>query len=117
MRASVGAKASSPAKHQVPGAIPRGASAANPAASSLQDGATRTATFELRQPGTYMHSQTMKLRVTRPGFIEGIRRYKASQGIQDYDVNEMATRQEIRTFVCGQCHVEYYFHGEEKRLT
>jgi nitrite reductase (cytochrome c-552) len=29
----------------------------------------------------------------------------------------MATRQEMRSFVCGQCHVEYYFKGPEKRLT
>jgi nitrite reductase (cytochrome c-552) len=29
----------------------------------------------------------------------------------------MATRQEMRTYVCGQCHVEYYFKGEDKRLT
>jgi nitrite reductase (cytochrome c-552) len=28
----------------------------------------------------------------------------------------MATRQEMRSFVCGQCHVEYYFKGQEKRL-
>jgi nitrite reductase (cytochrome c-552) len=28
----------------------------------------------------------------------------------------MATRQEMRTYVCGQCHVEYYFKGPEKRL-
>ncbi|MBI3006245.1 MAG: ammonia-forming cytochrome c nitrite reductase subunit c552, partial [Ignavibacteriales bacterium] len=62
-------------------------------------------------------SQTMQLRVTRPGFIEGIRAYKASQGIKEYDVNSMATRQEMRTYVCGQCHVEYYFKGPEKRLT
>jgi nitrite reductase (cytochrome c-552) len=60
---------------------------------------------------------TMQLRVTRPGFIEGIRALKASQGITDYDVNRDATRQEMRAFVCGQCHVEYYFHGPEKRLT
>ena len=60
---------------------------------------------------------TMALRVTRPGFLEGIRAYKASQGVKDYDVNTMATRQEMRTFVCGQCHVEYYFKGPEKRLT
>jgi nitrite reductase (cytochrome c-552) len=60
---------------------------------------------------------TMQLRVTRPGFIEGIRAYKASQGIRDYDVNTMATRQEMRAYVCGQCHVEYYFKGAEKRLT
>jgi nitrite reductase (cytochrome c-552) len=56
-------------------------------------------------------SQTMALRVTRPGFMEGMRALKASQGIQNYDVNKQATRQEMRSFVCGQCHVEYYFKG------
>jgi nitrite reductase (cytochrome c-552) len=61
-------------------------------------------------------SASMALRVTRPGFIEGIRALKASQGIPDYDVNKAATRQEMRTFVCAQCHVEYYFKGPEKRL-
>jgi nitrite reductase (cytochrome c-552) len=61
--------------------------------------------------------KTMQLRITRPGFIEGIRTLKASQGIKNYDVNSMATRQEMRAFVCGQCHVEYYFNGPEKRLT
>ncbi len=61
-------------------------------------------------------ADTMALRVTRPAFIEGMRAYKASQGIADYDVNRDATRQEMRAFVCGQCHVEYYFRGEEKRL-
>ena len=60
---------------------------------------------------------TMALRVTRPGFIEGIRALKAGQGVRDYDVNTQATRQEMRSFVCGQCHVEYYFKGDEKRLT
>ena len=59
----------------------------------------------------------MQLRVTRPGFIEGIRAWKASQGIKNYDVNTMATRQEMRAYVCGQCHVEYYFKGSEKQLT
>jgi nitrite reductase (cytochrome c-552) len=59
---------------------------------------------------------TMALRVTRPAFMEGMRALKASQGIANYDVNRQATRQEMRTFVCGQCHVEYYFRGPEKRL-
>jgi len=59
----------------------------------------------------------MKLRVTRPGFIEGMREYKAAQGVPNYDVNASATHQEMRSFVCGQCHVEYYFKGSEKRLT
>lgn len=60
---------------------------------------------------------TMELRITRPAFIEGMRAYKASQGVPNYDVTTMATRQEMRSFVCGQCHVEYYFKGPEKRLT
>jgi nitrite reductase (cytochrome c-552) len=60
--------------------------------------------------------RTMQLRVTRPGFLEGMRAFKASQGTADYDVNRDATRQEMRAFVCGQCHVEYYFKGPEKRL-
>jgi nitrite reductase (cytochrome c-552) len=60
--------------------------------------------------------KNMQLRVTRPGFIEGIRSLKLFQGVKDYDVNTMATRQEMRSFVCGQCHVEYYFKGPEKRL-
>ena len=29
----------------------------------------------------------------------------------------MATRQEMRSYVCGQCHVTYYFRGPEKTLT
>jgi nitrite reductase (cytochrome c-552) len=61
--------------------------------------------------------KTMQLRVTRPGFLEGMKALKAAQGIADYDVNKQATRQEMRSFVCGQCHVEYYFKGPEKRLT
>ena len=60
---------------------------------------------------------TMQLRVTRPAFIEGMRAFKASQGTDGYDVNVMGSRQEMRAFVCGQCHVEYYFKGSEKRLT
>jgi nitrite reductase (cytochrome c-552) len=59
---------------------------------------------------------TLQLRITRPGFLEGIRALKASQGIANYDVNKMASRQEMRSFVCAQCHVEYYFKGEQKRL-
>ena len=62
-------------------------------------------------------SQTMALRVTRPAFMEGIKLVKASQGVVNFDVNRDATRQEMRSFVCGQCHVEYYFKGPEKTLT
>lgn len=60
--------------------------------------------------------ETMQLRITRPGLIEGMAALKASQGVQGYDVNRDATRQEMRTLVCAQCHVEYYFKGDEKRL-
>jgi nitrite reductase (cytochrome c-552) len=60
--------------------------------------------------------KTMQLRITRPAFMEGMRALKASQGVQSYDVNTQATRQEMRAFVCGQCHVEYYFKGADKRL-
>lgn len=59
----------------------------------------------------------MSLRVTKPAFMEGIKKYKATQNVHNYDVNKMATRQEMRTFVCAQCHVEYFFKGPEKRLT
>ncbi len=60
---------------------------------------------------------TMQLRVTKPAFMIGIAEYKKSQGVQHYDVNKQATAQEMRTFVCAQCHVEYYFKGKEKTLT
>ncbi len=60
---------------------------------------------------------TMRLRVSRPAFMEGIKAYKASAGVANFDVNTMASAQEMRAYVCGQCHVEYYFKGPEKRLT
>jgi nitrite reductase (cytochrome c-552) len=62
--------------------------------------------------------QTMQLRVTRPGFLNGIRAYmKTAKNIDNYDPNTMATRQEMRTFVCGQCHVEYYFKPGTNTVT
>ena len=61
--------------------------------------------------------ETMALRITRPAFIDGIKVLKASQGVQNYDVNKQATVQEMRSFTCAQCHVEYYFKGEGKTLT
>jgi nitrite reductase (cytochrome c-552) len=67
---------------------------------------------------------TMALRVTRPGFIKGIQALAASEAplpalpsiaiwrkgsrSAPYDPNEDASRNEMRSFVCGQCHVEYY---------
>ncbi len=66
------------------------------------DGAHPVACVDCHNPST------MQLRVTRPGFINGIKALMASQGKADYDPNRDATRQEMRTFVCAQCHVEYY---------
>jgi nitrite reductase (cytochrome c-552) len=62
-------------------------------------------------------ADTMALRVTRPAFMEAIAEVKKLEGVEDFDVNTHATRQEMRTYVCAQCHVEYYFKGETKRLT
>lgn len=53
--------------------------------------------------------QTMALRITRPA----LRNALEEQGI---DVDHLS-RQEMRTYVCAQCHVEYYFQGENKLLT
>jgi len=61
--------------------------------------------------------KAMGLRVTRPAFVVGIRALKAKQGVPDYDPNRDATRQEMRSYVCGQCHVEYYFKGDGKVVT
>jgi nitrite reductase (cytochrome c-552) len=52
---------------------------------------------------------TMALRITRPAFQQAMEK----RGI---DLSK-ATRQEMRSYVCGQCHVEYYFLGDNKILT
>ncbi len=52
--------------------------------------------------------KTMELRVTRPGFLNGIKALKEKEGEKNYNPNTMASRQEMRTYVCAQCHVEYY---------
>lgn len=68
--------------------------------------------------------KTMNIRVTRPGFIKGIQAlansdedlpqfpsieiYRQGNKSKPYDPNTDATRNEMRTFVCAQCHVEYY---------
>ena len=61
--------------------------------------------------------KTMQLRISRPAFMTGIKEYKASQGIENFDVNKDATANEMRAYVCAQCHVEYYFKGAGKTLT
>lgn len=52
---------------------------------------------------------TMDLRITRPAFLQAMER----EGV---DLSK-ATRQEMRSYVCGQCHDEYYFRGPDKVLT
>ncbi len=68
--------------------------------------------------------KSMELRLTRPGFIRGIEalaasteptphiasieRWRRGKRTTPYDPNVDASRQEMRSFVCGQCHVEYY---------
>jgi nitrite reductase (cytochrome c-552) len=53
---------------------------------------------------------SMNLRITRPALAEAWAR-------QGMDINA-ATHQEMRSLVCAQCHVEYYFKGkDEKYLT
>jgi nitrite reductase (cytochrome c-552) len=72
--------------------------------------------------------KTMALRVTRPGFLRGIAALASSDAAvpalpsillwrsgpraRPYDPNADASRNELRSFVCGQCHVEYYCGGK-----
>lgn len=53
--------------------------------------------------------KTMNLRITRPALKEAYER-------QGKDISK-ATHQEMRSLVCAQCHVEYYFKGDGKYLT
>ena len=68
--------------------------------------------------------KSMAIRVTRPGFVNGIselaagdapvphlpsiEKWRKGSRSKPYDPNVDATRQEMRSFTCGQCHVEYY---------
>ena len=77
--------------------------------------------------------RTMALRITRPAFLEGIanlaqssdgvphlpsiEKWRGSDRKAPYNPNDLASRQEMRSMACAQCHVEYYFKGDEKRLT
>ncbi len=69
----------------------------------------------------------MRLRVSRPAFIVGIQELAASAAEvpaipsitqwrsgdrkNPYDPNRDASRTEMRSFACAQCHVEYYCSG------
>ena len=53
--------------------------------------------------------ETMNLHISRPALIEAFQR-------QGKDITK-ATPQEMRSLVCAQCHVEYFFKGDGKYLT
>lgn len=53
--------------------------------------------------------KTMELNITRPALVEAFAR-------QGRDISD-AGHQEMRSLVCAQCHVEYYFKGDGKYLT
>jgi nitrite reductase (cytochrome c-552) len=73
--------------------------------------------------------KSMQIRVTRPGFVKGIaalaasddpaphlpsiERWRKGNRKAAYDPNINASRQELRSYVCGQCHVEYYCASKE----
>ena len=78
-------------------------------------------------------AETMNLRVSRPAFLNGIRalakadyatphlpsieRWRRDKPGREYDPNIDASRQEMRSLVCAQCHVEYHFKGTGKLVT
>ncbi|MFC3862246.1 ammonia-forming cytochrome c nitrite reductase subunit c552 [Deinococcus antarcticus] len=53
-------------------------------------------------------NKDMSLTITRPAFVNAM----AKRGV---DVKQ-ATHQQMRTYVCAQCHVEYYFEKDTKEL-
>lgn len=53
-------------------------------------------------------AETMNLKISRPGLIEGFQ-------AMGKDITK-ASQQEMRSLVCAQCHVEYYFTKEGKYL-
>ncbi|MDR3219263.1 MAG: ammonia-forming cytochrome c nitrite reductase [Dysgonamonadaceae bacterium] len=53
--------------------------------------------------------ENMNLQISRPALIEAFER-------QGLDIKN-ATQQEMRSLVCAQCHVEYFFKGDGKYLT
>ncbi len=53
--------------------------------------------------------ENMNLHISRPALREAFER-------QGRDITK-ATHQEMRSLVCAQCHVEYYFKGDGKYLT
>jgi nitrite reductase (cytochrome c-552) len=54
-------------------------------------------------------NETMALKISRPALVEAFER-------QGKDMKDFS-RQEMRSLVCAQCHVEYYFKKESNYLT
>ena len=95
------------AEHEAAGEAPEGAGEAHPVSC-----------LDCHDP------ETMAIRVTRPGFVRGIaalaasdapvphlpsiERWRRGSRRKPYDPAVEASRAEMRSFVCGQCHVEYY---------
>ena len=68
--------------------------------------------------------KSMAIRVTRPGLLQGmealasgdgevphlpsVQRWREGPRDRPYDINRDASRTELRSLVCAQCHVEYY---------
>lgn len=52
------------------------------------------------------NNETMALQISRPALKEAFQR-------QGKDISK-ATHQEMRSLVCAQCHVEYYFEGKKE---
>jgi len=52
---------------------------------------------------------TMELTITRPALLNALE-------VMGVDIAQ-ASRQEMRSYVCAQCHVEYYFLGPDRILT
>ncbi len=78
------------------------------------------------------NADSMALQVSRPAFLQGlqvlanstdplphlpsIERWRKGDRKAPYEPNKLASRQEMRSLVCAQCHVEYYFKGDRKLL-
>lgn len=58
---------------------------------------------------TCHNSETMNLQISQPSLIKAFE--EMGRNIED------ATPQEMRSLVCAQCHVEYYFQGDSKVVT
>ena len=101
----------------------KGASATQQALAHHVGDAHPVSCVDCHDPGN------MELRVTRPGFVRGIQalaaskeptphlpsieRWRQGDRRRPYDPNADANRQEMRSFACGQCHVEYYCGPKE----